>query len=135
MDKNSLLEKPLFRADHKGRPFSLWCNDGWLGIISSACEILENHLKKTGKSEDFKFVQIKEKFGGLRIYTEGYSDDFIEGVVRMAESLSYKTCEITGRPGFLCRKGTLLKTLCPEQAELLGYSKYEIPTTKGENGF
>jgi hypothetical protein len=135
MNKSSLLEKPFFPVDHKRRPFSLWCDDGWLGIISSMCEVLENHLKRMGKFEDFKFAQIKEKFGGLRIYTDGYSDDFIKGVIDMAERMSYKTCEVTGNPGFLCRKGTLLKTLCPQMAESLGYSKYETPTTKGENGF
>jgi hypothetical protein len=134
MDKNSLLEKPFFPSDHRGRPFSLWCDDGWLDIISSACHAIERRLARVGKSEELKFAQIKEKFGGLRIYTDGYSDDFIEGAIEMAENLSYKTCEITGKPGFLCRKGTLLKTLCPEQAKSLGYSKYE-PATKGENGF
>lgn len=43
-------------------------------------------------------IQVKEKFGGLRFYYYG-GDDYIRGVVDLAESLSYKTCEICGAPG------------------------------------
>jgi hypothetical protein len=139
MNLTDLVDKHplLFTLDHKGRSFSFWCEEGWFNIISAALQLIEQHLKKyeklCGQWPEFKFVQIKEKFGGLRIYTDGYSDDYIRGIIDMAESMSYKTCDVTGRPGFLCIKGTWLKTLCPEKAEELGYSKYERPTTKGEN--
>jgi hypothetical protein len=133
VDKHS----SLFSPDHKGRRFSFWCDEGWLDIISAALQCIEQYLKRvekiSGNRSDFKFAQIKEKFGGLRIYNDGYSDDYIHGVIDMAEAMSYKTCEVTGRPGFLCKKGTWVKTLCLEKAEELGYSKYERPTTKGEN--
>lgn len=124
----------LFSPDHKGRRFSFWCDEGWFNIISSALQCIEERLKRVKNADvDFKFAQIKEKFGGLRIYTDGYSDDHIHGIIDMAEAMSYKTCEVTGKPGFLCKKGTWVKTLCLEKAEELGYSKYERPTTKGEN--
>jgi len=56
------------------------------------------------------FVQIKEKFGGLRIYVN--SSDLMEEdykkvmkIIRNAEDKSYKTCETCGKEGRLRRKG------------------------------
>lgn len=39
--------------------------------------------------------QVKEKFGGLRFYYHG-GDKEIDGMVRLAEGLSYRTCEFCG---------------------------------------
>ena len=57
-------------------------------------------------------VQVKEKFGGLRFYYRG-GDDFIDGVVRMAESMSYRTCEVCGKPG-KPTSGGWIRTVCEE---------------------
>ena len=57
-----------------------------------------------------KFDQIKEKFGGLRVYFTG-GDDYIEGLVSMAEAWSYKTCEVCGERG-KPNKGGWIVTLC-----------------------
>jgi hypothetical protein len=43
-------------------------------------------------------LQVKEKYGALRFYISG-GDDYVEGVVSLAESLSEDTCEICGSPG------------------------------------
>jgi len=43
----------------------------------------------------FRVDQIKEKFGGLRFYYSG-GDDYIDGMVSMAESMSYTICESCG---------------------------------------
>lgn len=43
-------------------------------------------------------VQVKEKFGTLRFYYSG-GDDRVDGMVRMAESMSAVTCEDCGAPG------------------------------------
>jgi len=58
--------------------------------------------------------QVKEKFGTLRFYYHG-GDDRIEGMVRMAESMSSVTCEECGAPGVL-RGGGWLQTLCDTHA-------------------
>ena len=68
--------------------------------------------------EEVKFVQIKEKFGGLRMYydTESEDDDFrkkINDCIYNAESESYTICEICGETGKV-RKGNWIKTLCDE---------------------
>ena len=54
--------------------------------------------------------QIKEKFGTLRFYYQG-GDDTIDGMVRMAESMSGVTCEECGNPGETKGQGWVV-TLC-----------------------
>jgi len=54
---------------------------------------------------DYKVDQIKEKFGGLRYYvtlSKGITDDQqnqIWKLIEDAEALSYKTCDVCGKPG------------------------------------
>ena len=99
------------------------CGDGWYHIIDAACAQIENHLyNKRVNAEKFHPViatQVKEKYGTLRFYYAG-GDDYVDGVVSMAESISATTCEICGAPGKL-REGGWLKTLCDEHAKERGY--------------
>ena len=78
------------------------------------------YAKKSIESGEFKDVpprmpyitasQVKEKFGGLRFYTNGYTD-VINGMISMAESMSYRTCEVCGNPGRSNNYGWI-STLC-----------------------
>ena len=54
--------------------------------------------------------QVKEKFGGLRFYTNGYTD-VIGAMISIAESMSYRTCEVCGNPGRSNNYGWI-STLC-----------------------
>jgi hypothetical protein len=56
--------------------------------------------------------QVKEKFGTLRFYYTG-GDDYIRGLVSMAESMSGVTCEECGNPGTQT-PGGWIKTVCKE---------------------
>lgn len=104
------------------------CNNGWYELLSSMCwrisqheQNIEDHKKylEQNKPEDLKnlseyfpvkFDQVKEKYGGLRVYFSG-GDDYIEGVIRMAEEYSYKVCEVCGNAG-KPNKGGWITTLC-----------------------
>jgi len=90
------------------------CGDGWYNIIDAACAQIENRAYNNRlNGEKFPPViatQVKEKYGTLRFYYTG-GDDYVDGVVSMAESISAKTCEVCGAPGKL-REGGWLKTLC-----------------------
>lgn len=48
--------------------------------------------------------QVKEKFGTLRFYYHG-GDETVDGMVRMAESMSSVTCEVCGNKGKIQGKG------------------------------
>lgn len=103
------------------------CGDGWYDLISDLCWMIEQHernvvgqtqWKKKENPEyesDYhpvKFDQIKEKYGGLRAYFSG-GDDYVSGLVRMAEAYSYKTCENCGNKG-KPNKGGWITTLCDQ---------------------
>lgn len=92
--------------------WGITCGNGWYDIIDKVCGLIVSH-EKNNKNKDYitvTFDQIKEKWGGLRIYYSG-GDDFVEGVVNMAESMSYYTCEVCGDKGS-CTKSGWIKTLC-----------------------
>jgi hypothetical protein len=101
--------------------FGCECSDGWFDLIYTACACIANHLKYRPECPPVEFVQIKEKFGGLRLYYFG-GDEYVPGVCSMAEAMSYKICEVTGEKGMLCSSGHWLRTLSPEQAEKHGYT-------------
>ena len=63
------------------------------------------------KAHQVVVSQVKEKFGGLRFYIHG-GDDVIHGMISMAESMSYRTCEVCGTPGNPNKDGGWITTLC-----------------------
>ena len=69
--------------------------------------------------------QVKEKFGTLRFYYTG-GDDYISGMVSLAESMSAVTCENCGNPGS-CRGGGWVHTYCTpcEEARELARKQYD----------
>lgn len=58
-----------------------------------------------------RFVQIKEKFGTLRMYYDG-GDEVTAAVTSFAEMMSAYTCEVCGCKGEVTRVGWH-RTLCP----------------------
>jgi hypothetical protein len=69
--------------------------------------------------------QVKEKFGTLRFYYSG-GDDYISGLVSMAESMTGVTCEECGNPG-TSRGGGWIHVYC-EPCEELREKRYENQT-------
>ena len=69
--------------------------------------------------------QVKEKFGTLRFYYQG-GDDYISGMVSLAESMTAVTCENCGNPGS-CRGGGWIHTYCTpcEEARELARKQYD----------
>lgn len=65
---------------------------------------------------------VKEKFGGLRIYTTGCTtcsnSRFVEGFIDAVEALSFHICENCGRPGELRTRRAWHQTLCDQCAGL-----------------
>lgn len=94
------------------------CNTGWYNLIDIMCLTISNHQKAMKENwpneivDPVVFQQIKEKFGILRVYYKG-GNEYIHGIVRMAENLSSKICEDCGNSGDkFVKKSGWLRTLC-----------------------
>ena len=86
---------------------------GWEALVGSLCHTIENQLEHFVPEEirgEIYVVQIKEKFGTLRVYLN-QSTPYIDGAIELAEALSYKICEMCGNSGTL-RQGGYVRTLC-----------------------
>lgn len=77
------------------------CGDGWYDLIDELCGNIDNRLKNLNRNKGkapvliCEAVQVKEKFGGLCFYIYG-GDDYISGLIGMAESMSYNICSECG---------------------------------------
>mgnify|MGYP001466775966 CR=1 FL=1 len=78
--------------------------------IERAEQAMEEDIRITPKVEWIRVEQIKEKFGGLRFYYQG-GDDYIDGMVTMAETWASSVCEKCGDRGKR-RQGGWIRTLC-----------------------
>jgi hypothetical protein len=79
------------------------CGPGWLPAIIPVLEICE--------AQGVRVVQIKEKFGGLRIYANDAGNQAVRDAIREAETACWKICEECGEPGTR-RAGGWVRTLC-----------------------
>jgi hypothetical protein len=107
MTTEEIINKyPKIFEDYEGNPGRVnWhgAPKGWLPIIDKLCGSMQNYIDnhvtytKDGvvKPTQVTCSQIKEKFGGLRFYTNGH-DDVIEGMITMAEYLCDRTCQDCG---------------------------------------
>lgn len=116
MDCNTLIQKyrHLFDPEEiihdETKSCMAWgieCGNGWYDILDEMmAKIASLNLP------DFRFSQIKEKFGTLRVYTD-YFDEKAERIIVEAERKSAMTCEVCGKSGSP-RGGGWIKTLCDE---------------------
>jgi hypothetical protein len=76
-------------------PFGFVHGDGWFDLVWRLCERLEPLVAaeeaETGRS--FQVLQVKEKFGGLRFYTN-FRSDAIYALIKAAEIESCHTSEV-----------------------------------------
>lgn len=94
-----------------------------MGLVHESGYTLEMALNSVGrgwallvkeaflnKMPNVMIVQVKEKFGGLRIYSDRCSDKYHQ-LLHDIEMRSLQTCEVCGNPGEP-RMGGWIKTLC-----------------------
>jgi hypothetical protein len=99
--------------------------DGWFQLLNQLMGNIQNHIDWQNRNGEVvsqvTVDQVKEKFGTLRFYYTG-GDDYIRGMVTMAESMSGVICEECGKPG-TSTGGGWIKTVCIEH----GGIDYDTP--------
>ncbi len=116
----------IYRSNRDGsntlvNRYGFECGDGWFELISNFSNQAEAKVKEMKEEgvEEIKLplvLQVKEKFGGLRIYmddTYGMMNALIDSALKEAA----RTCELCGQSGIRRESKTgWWMTLCDECA-------------------
>jgi hypothetical protein len=112
------------------------CGDGWYWLIDNLCHAIQSYVDsrnemirirteiddsalKPGLREpklQVEATQVKEKFGALRFYISG-GDDTIDGMIDLAEHMSWNICEYCGSTENIIHTKGWITTLCAECSE------------------
>lgn len=95
---------------------SFQIGEGWMTLVKNLVEEISQHQDSTPECEPVQFVQIKEKFGELRVYTHG-GDDQVDYMIAQAETASRTVCEVCGLPGSVRKDLMWLAALCDAHYE------------------
>ena len=93
--------------------------EGWLPVIDKLCACIQHYIDyhvsytKDGQYKPAQVTcsQMKEKFGGLRFYTDGH-DEVVEGMIKMAESMCDDKCQDCGSEEDLGMTSGWITVLC-----------------------
>jgi hypothetical protein len=93
------LRYPYFRKfNHKNgvNPyhFGFECGDGWKGILYTLISEIKSLDRESGVVT--QLAQVKEKFGGLRVYPTYGANSEVWKLIAEYEQKSYGVCEFTG---------------------------------------
>lgn len=83
---------------------------GWASLIHHVFDTLQT-IKGT-----VKIIQVKEKWGGLRIYTDVYNNE-LENIIIDVGKKSFYMCEVCGQEGTLRTDRFYHRTLCDTHHE------------------
>lgn len=72
---------------------------------------------------NIRVLQIKEKWGGLRVYLSGYNDD-ISKVINHYAAISERTCFFTGQPTMYRTTGYILPISAEAAIDKYGQGQY-----------
>lgn len=113
MDKYPLLYRQ--RNDscmHTAMCWGICCGIGWYDLIDEMSETLEEEIKKLSPEmqEACCASQVKEKWGGLRVYLTNGTDRMYD-IIEEAEFKSASICELCGSYGEL-RRGGWITCMC-----------------------
>jgi len=143
MTLKELIEKhPLIFQQYEGNPGGVnWhVPNAWIPVIDNLCGAIQSYINTYRRSKPnpayvegsewvaddittHKYVsiapnqvtctQMKEKFGGLRFYING-GDDYVEGMIHMAEYMCENMCQYCGTKENLGITGGWITICCKE---------------------
>ena len=106
--EKKLLDDFWFMKDDDGTCFPMEWGNGWLAEFYELCRQLTTEV-----SEDFKWAQLKEKYGGARCYYWGHITPYGEELICQFEIDMQSVCEVCGEPSTLRTDGWWM-SLCDQ---------------------
>lgn len=97
-------------------PFELFrveCRSGWNHLIKPLFEYIEKYNQDKKEEDKIEILQVKEKFGGLRFYTNFYTKE-LDDLIDKATEESYQTCELCGTKENVGHTEGWITTCCKE---------------------
>jgi hypothetical protein len=83
---------------------------GWASLIEEVFAFMEQHKIER------RIIQVKEKWGGLRIYTDLIHEEFDKKIFEV-EKRSFQVCEVSGSTGRLRNCNGWFRTLSDEEGK------------------
>lgn len=87
--------------------------DGWRNAFGEQmCNEILHCLEKADYVDQYRILQIKEKYGGLRWYDSGAPDsiyDELDSIIEKYTTMSERTCVVCGKPATVMSLGWI----CP----------------------
>jgi hypothetical protein len=92
------------------------CFKGWRPILGRLLERLEAAIAQqpVEAQSDFRIVQIKQKFGRLRVYLSKTATPEMRAAIDEAEEDSIATCEVCSAPGQLADRNGWTSAKCAD---------------------
>lgn len=83
------------------------CPEGWKELFLNMCAHIKPMLEESGQLNNFRFVQIKEKYGRLVVYHAGASAD-VDDVISFYADVSRTICIGCGDPATKITAGWIM---------------------------
>lgn len=95
--------------------FGYECGDGWLPLIEEAKSLVNKYNSEHPDATPLEFVQVKEKWGELRIYLNYYPNTIYDKLDEISNK-SHHICEECGSTDNVSIQDThgWFMALCPE---------------------
>lgn len=103
--------KPDAKLQNNLMAFGYECGEGWYPLIEELFDKIQELVNINSEYSDLEVVQVKEKFGTLRVYLNYYYPE-IENLINEYEEKSAHICEVCGRKGKVCVHNFWYKTVC-----------------------
>lgn len=110
--------------------WGIQCGDGWFALLRELSFQL-NEYANAHADYRLEAIEVKGKAGDLR-YELAIVTDWTTTCIAAARSRARETCELTGKPGALCRPARMphhgweYRVLCDAKANEIGYRKVTV---------
>ena len=113
MDQSAINRLLKTFPEMYGPNFYFGVGQGWAKLLFDLSQEVMDLCRERGVVPP-KVLQVKEKFGGLRVYMEYVGIDDMGEITYKYEKESYNICERCGKPGSTKGSTGWIKTLCTE---------------------